>query len=980
MLEYDTSFIERQFPVSKLSKESYKERKAGSNQTLTGLGKWWGRKPLILVRATILGLLLPNSNDPKKDRKIFLKLLSMDDNGLQLRKNKTIPIKILFQHASDKEKRELFQMEEGKYIPKYKSGIKAVSKSELQNKIYHRMTYDQKLVYCMRPEEMIQINDADWVEINSHLNTSASSIQELVAQLGEKRFGHTPKIGDCFSGGGSIPFEASRLGADVYASDLNPFAGLLTWSSLNILSKNDKEIEELNKFLNEVYDEVSKQVDQWGIEKNEHGWRAKYYLYCNETTCPDCNTKVPLIPNLVVSEGYKVVVKLILDEENSAYDLDVINNATKEEIQEGKNSGTVKNNALICPRCEQTTPITVLRRDKKYNGSTEYGLRKWEKDEFTSRPKDVFKERLYAIKYIDKYPERSWDEVYKKPAPATDSTYGKVYYVKPSDLDLKRESIVLELLSKRFTSWARKGFLPVSMIEDGEETLRLSRERGWKYWHQLFHPRQLLINGLFLEKANQLANNNEKKVLSLLAINGLANRNSKLMIWNYGYDKSEQTFANQALNTLFNFPVRTLSSIYSCWKFVLRNKNFSTQSTIELRDARTISTENDIWITDPPYADAVNYHELSEFFLAWDNGLKDIFPKWYMDSKRVLAVRGTGETFNGSMVEIYSNLAKNMSENGMQVVMFTHQDVSVWADLTYILWASGLRVTSAWNIATETESGGLKNGNYVKGTVLLVLRKQKSEETAYLDELYPEVEEEVKRQIDSMKDLDDKEDPNFTDADYLLAAYAASLKVLTSYKNIEDINVNYELSKGPSTGEESAIERIINEAIKIAYDYSTPSGFDSFIWKTLISEERFYIKGLDFEKDNIYKLSAYQEIARGFGVKEYTQLLGNKKANQTRLKTAKEFDMKGITINDKFGNSSLRNVLAALFQSIKSEDTIKGLNWLKNEVPDYWNQRSTILEFLKFIITLGHYEHMSNWEEEAHYARLLVELVKNDGV
>jgi putative DNA methylase len=30
---------------------------AGSSQTLTGLGKWWGRKPLVLVRATLLGLL-----------------------------------------------------------------------------------------------------------------------------------------------------------------------------------------------------------------------------------------------------------------------------------------------------------------------------------------------------------------------------------------------------------------------------------------------------------------------------------------------------------------------------------------------------------------------------------------------------------------------------------------------------------------------------------------------------------------------------------------------------------------------------------------------------------------------------------------------------------------------------------------------------------------------------------------------------------
>src|SRR5687767_12384074 len=75
------SFIETQFPIARLSAESYKERKANNSQTLTRLGKWWGRKPLILVRASILGMLMPASNDPKKDREIYLKILTMDDDG-----------------------------------------------------------------------------------------------------------------------------------------------------------------------------------------------------------------------------------------------------------------------------------------------------------------------------------------------------------------------------------------------------------------------------------------------------------------------------------------------------------------------------------------------------------------------------------------------------------------------------------------------------------------------------------------------------------------------------------------------------------------------------------------------------------------------------------------------------------------------------------------------------------------------------------
>jgi len=75
------AFIETQFPIARLSAESYKERKANNGQTLTRLGKWWGRKPLILVRASILGMLMPASNNPKKDRQIYLKIFTMDDAG-----------------------------------------------------------------------------------------------------------------------------------------------------------------------------------------------------------------------------------------------------------------------------------------------------------------------------------------------------------------------------------------------------------------------------------------------------------------------------------------------------------------------------------------------------------------------------------------------------------------------------------------------------------------------------------------------------------------------------------------------------------------------------------------------------------------------------------------------------------------------------------------------------------------------------------
>jgi adenine-specific DNA methylase len=200
------TFIETQFPIARLSAESYKERKGASSQTLPKLGKWWGRKPLILVRASILGMLMPATSNPKKDREIFLKILTMDDAGAWDRCKPSV---------QRKTSRGAFDL----------------------------LPYAERITECERPENVEGPSVAAWVEINAHLGTRAKSLPELVEQLGQRTFGHTPRVGDSFCGGGSIPFEAARIGCEAFGSDLNPVAGLLTWASLNLLG-GDKAVQD----------------------------------------------------------------------------------------------------------------------------------------------------------------------------------------------------------------------------------------------------------------------------------------------------------------------------------------------------------------------------------------------------------------------------------------------------------------------------------------------------------------------------------------------------------------------------------------------------------------------------------------------------------------------------------------------------------------------------------------------------------------
>ncbi|MDI9476457.1 MAG: DNA methylase, partial [Bacillota bacterium] len=713
-----------------------------------------------------------------------------------------------------------------------------------------------------------------------------------------------------------------------------------------------------------VYDEVDKIVTELKIEHNEKGHRADSYLYCMETVCPECGWKVPLAPSWVIGKGTRTIA-ILGDNGIDGFDIDIESGASKKDIKNADSYITVRGNNIYCPHCNMETPITSIRGDRRTeNGETIYGLRQWEKDEFIPREDDVFQERLYCIRYVS----------------------GKVrYYIAPTKEDLQREEKIVNLLSERFTGWQEAGYIPSAKIEEGDKTSEPIRTRGWTYWHQLFNPRQLLINGLFSKVASEMARGQKEKVIGLLGVNKVSDWNSKLSIWNVGsgVETSQNVFTNQALNTLYNYGNRALNNIQSTWLFPINNMKINSNTDIETKDARDNNEFCNIWITDPPYADAVNYHELTEFFLAWDKILlENTFPEWHTDSKRILAIRGVGEEFKKDMMDIYSNLRDNMPDDGTQVVMFTHQDVRVWAELAMILWASGLRVSSAWTISTETESGGLKSGNYVTGTVLLTLKKQLDDNVIFMDELYDEIKYEVESMIDSMKDLNDKEDPDFNDADFILASYAAALKAITSYNRISGIDLDYWLKQGRDVEEENPIEELIKRAQKIAYDYLIPEGFDKSVWRDLEASERFFIRGLELEMNNIYENGAYQELARGFGVRDYQDMFKSTKANKTRFKTADEFKRSDVG-NEGFGSTLTRHLLVAINDSIKENKSSVGVGYLKNiyqEDNKYWSLKPTMIEILNFISRVENMSNMEHWENTGYYAKVLREALRNDGV
>src|SRR5215813_3449812 len=288
------ALIEYLLPVQRLSAESYKEQEARQSKTLTALGSYWkGRKPLILNKACILGCLLPATDDPARDLEIFEKLMAMDDESfVACWKRRPRPKEILAT-LSIARIDDYFTIEPEGVLPAsapvdwskpeyatvkvvWRTDCSELERRRLEAQMLPKAPYRERVDQAQRPEEVLDtVHDHIWDAVNDHLGTSAHSFPELVEQLGIMRFGHRPRVADTFCGAGQIPFEAARLGCDVYASDLNPVACMLTWGAFHIVGGSPESREELEWQQRKLVERVQDEIDQLGVETDGDGWRSK---------------------------------------------------------------------------------------------------------------------------------------------------------------------------------------------------------------------------------------------------------------------------------------------------------------------------------------------------------------------------------------------------------------------------------------------------------------------------------------------------------------------------------------------------------------------------------------------------------------------------------------------------------------------------------------------------------------------------------
>ena len=966
------------FPAQKVSFESQRERKAGAGQTLTALGSYWkDRKPLILVRAIVLGSLLPPTGDAEKDLEIYEQLLAFDKGGLARRAlaNNAFKPKEIAQTqtltnpwhyfactlkdsgliAEELESWQTpFDSDERGLTLRWQRDLSETDKLDLYTQMLQILpNYEARAALCKRPEELDQTGlfEPVWAAVNSHyqhLGINAHSHQELVEQLGILRFGHRPKVGDTFCGGGSIPFEAARLGCDVYASDLNPIACMLTWGALNIIGASPEKRAEIEQAQNEVVTAVDAEITKLGIEHDSFGNRAKVYLYCMESRCPETGWLVPMVPSWVISKQRNVVAKLIPAPKQKRFEIKIVSGVSAEEMQQAEH-GTVQNGCLTYSLNGKThtIPIKTLRGDYKDTaGNTANRLRHWEKQEFKPRqnPEDIFQERLYCIQWI------TTDSLNKKQK--------ETFFLAVTDEDLERERQVEQIVAENIVQWQQQGWMPDMAIEPGYNTDQPIRERGWTYWHHLFNPRQILIFVLYRKYSSSMLSGLHRPAVTSIQSKSIE-WNTKLCRWATSdrHENQVNTFSNQALNTLLNFAVRAHSNLENHTVFEFNKNDLPIFSKKEITSipANLLSENADLFLTDPPYADAVHYHEITEFFIAWlRKNPPAPFDEWVWDSRRALAIKGSGDDFRRGMVEAYTAMTQHMPGNGMQCVMFTHQDTGVWSDMVGIFWAAGLQVVSAWYIATETTSEQ-KKGGYVQGTVILMLRKRPAgDNPGFKQKILPAVRREVEAQITQMLHLnaDVKNklgEPVFNDSDLQMAGYAAALKVLTAYTHIGDEDATTFALRPRQKGQVTVVDEIVQQASEAANSLLIPEGLQPETWNAVKGIQRFYLRMLDIETTGASKLDNYQNFAKAFHVEDYTKVMSSMAPNKARLKCIEEFTSRDLTDSTEIGPTYLGKLIIALQQLLQDKEPQTVMDYLHSDVTNFLEARPLLIDITDFI-------------------------------
>jgi putative DNA methylase len=590
-------------------------------------------------------------------------------------------------------------------------------------------------------------------------STNEEVLERARAEIRRSCDGALPPVYDPFSGGGSIPLEAQRLGLPAYGSDLNPVAVMIGKAMIEIPPKfKDRHpihpgIKDRNHYRNtEGLAEDVKYYGEWmrerALERIGHlypqadvpmemgGGKANVIAWVWSRTVPSpdpafADVQVPIASSFLLSSkpGQEAWIDPVVDRQKKTITYRIKNGGTAAEIEKAKTGAKVGRGANFrCIISDAAISTTHVR------ASAKSGL--------GSALMAIVVETKNGRKFLE--PTKEQEDLALGISPGW-RPEGKL-------------------------SADRRAFTPPDYGMENFADLFTNRQLlALKTYSDLIHEVRLQIrgdvDGLQLNPdwargANIHANIEDYidaiSVYLAFGVSRLSDIQNALCRWESSKTQVRNLFGRQVIPILWEYGENNLfagaagdfrTSLGSIVKVIERFCPHSNGSVC-MNDAQSVEyPPNAVLSTDPPYYDNVGYADLSDFFFIWlKPALKSAFPEVFdtlatpKAEELVVAPhrhpgKGVAEKFflNG-MRRALTNMTRQIGNAFPAVIYYAFKQSEIeqegisstgWATFLQAVIEAGYEVVGTWPIRTELANRmRASESNALANSVVLVCRKR----------------------------------------------------------------------------------------------------------------------------------------------------------------------------------------------------------------------------------------------------------------
>lgn len=738
--------VEVDLPIRRISEHARREKSIRHGHIST-LHIWWARRPLAACRAVILAALWPDPVDARCPD--------------------------AFRKAARSRMLAWAVDHKGKTSAESAPRLVAIENSPT-------LLDDPELLRQCLLDFIADFANWDRSSDKDYLETARDLVNAAHQALGGAP-GERPVIADPFAGGGAIPLEALRVGADAFATDMNPVAVVLDKVVLEYIPKYGRRLADEVQRLGEWVQKEAEQQLATLYPRDPDGATPIAYLWARTIRCegPGCGAEVPLIRALwLAKKGQRsIALRLVPDRNRKRVTFEVVESAKSKDVGDG----TVRRGAASCPVCGYTTPVDRVRAQLKERRGGSHDA------------------RLFCV--VTTHPAR----------------VGRSYRL-PEPRDMKAAKAATEELAERRR--AHRG--PLSLVPD--EVISLNELRrismpiyGMTTWGDLFAPRQALalstLSACVRRVRSEVGHDTHAEFSAAvvtclaLALDRVADAGSSLSTWSSTGEFIRNTFARQALPMVWDFVESSPAGDSSGnWLGAVEwirkvceagDVPWTAAGQVELASATRLPWPDgraDAVVTDPPYYDAVPYAYLSDFFYVWmRRSLEGFHPQLLrfeqvpkdeeivVDRPHQLSSSTKDLAFyERELGRAFADARRILKPTGVGVIVFASKTTASWEAVIRAVIDAGWVITGSWPIDTEREARIAAQGQARLGSSIhLVCRPREVDAVGDFREVLVEL---PKRMHEWMPRLADE---GVVGADAIFACLGPALEIFSRYARVQ---------------------------------------------------------------------------------------------------------------------------------------------------------------------------------------------------